>query len=128
MKLLGFNAVRMPYSMQNLFGLAPKNFTWAQCTNTNKAALLANTQDPSKPAGNGKRLFISRLQRDELHANLCRAPRVDVQFVGAKHSDEVLDRSWMRHVQLDCMPARAAEPFAAASPRVQGLVYNEQAA
>ncbi len=54
MKLLGFNAIRMPFSMQNLFGLPPKNFTWAQCTNTYRAALLANTQDPSKPAGNGE--------------------------------------------------------------------------
>ncbi len=54
MKLLGFNAIRMPFSMQNLFGLPPKNFTWAQCSNTNRAALLANTQDPSKRAGNGE--------------------------------------------------------------------------
>ena len=54
MKLLGFNAIRMPFSMKDLFTAPPKNFTWAQCANTNRAAMLANTQDPSKPAGNGE--------------------------------------------------------------------------
>lgn len=53
-RLLGFNAVRVPFSMVNLFQTAPRNFN-GTCTSTPDATLLADTTEPGIKTP-GKRL------------------------------------------------------------------------
>ncbi|WP_068470682.1 cellulase family glycosylhydrolase [Candidatus Protochlamydia phocaeensis] len=48
MQLLGFNAVRLPFSFQDLFNLPPRNFTQS-CTFDSQSDIQASVTDPSVP-------------------------------------------------------------------------------
>ncbi len=49
MRLLGFNAIRMPFSMQDLYYATPRDFEWQYCTNVDDAAFLASITNPTVP-------------------------------------------------------------------------------
>ena len=49
MKLLGFNAIRMPFSMQDLYYATPRDFQWQYCTNVDDATFIASVTNPNVP-------------------------------------------------------------------------------
>ena len=53
MKLLGFNAIRMPFSMQDLYYATPRDFQWQYCTNVDGPTFLKSVTNPNvaPPAG-----------------------------------------------------------------------------
>ena len=53
MKLLGFNAIRMPFSMQDLYHATPRDFQWQYCTNVDGPTFLQSVTNPhvSPPTG-----------------------------------------------------------------------------
>ena len=53
MKLLGFNAVRLPYSMADLVNLTATNFRYASCANIAQADIIQSVTNPgvTLPAG-----------------------------------------------------------------------------
>ena len=53
MKLLGFNAIRMPFSFQDLYYATPRDFQWQYCTNVDGPTFLTSVTNPSvsPPAG-----------------------------------------------------------------------------
>ena len=53
MKLLGFNAIRMPFSMQDLYHATPRDFHWQYCTNVDGPTFLKSVTNPhvAPPAG-----------------------------------------------------------------------------
>ena len=46
-KLLGFNAVRMPYSMQNLVNGTARNFQWQYCPNIAQSDIMTSVTNPA---------------------------------------------------------------------------------
>lgn len=52
MQLLGFNAVRLPFSFTDLFGASPRNYN-AACTLPTQAQIQASVTDPSIPVPPG---------------------------------------------------------------------------
>ncbi len=52
MQLLGFNAVRLPFSFKDLFGLAPRNYA-QNCTIANQAQIQASVTNPSVSVPSG---------------------------------------------------------------------------
>ena len=57
MKLLGFNAIRMPFSMQDLYYATPRDFEWQYCTNVDDATFLASVTNPNVPPPAGMVAF-----------------------------------------------------------------------
>ena len=51
MRLLGFNAVRMPYSMQNLINSTARDFQFTNCPNIAASDLLASVAAPGINSG-----------------------------------------------------------------------------
>ena len=53
MKLLGFNAIRMPFSMQDLYYATPRDFQWQYCTNVDSPTFMKSVTNPNvaPPAG-----------------------------------------------------------------------------
>ena len=49
MKLLGFNAIRLPFSMQDLFYANPRDFKWQYCTNVDSPTFLSSVTNPKVP-------------------------------------------------------------------------------
>lgn len=49
MKLLGFNAIRLPFSMQDLFFATPRDFKWQYCTNVDSNTFLTSVTNPTVP-------------------------------------------------------------------------------
>ncbi len=52
-KLLGFNAVRLPFSMQNLINDTARDFQWTNCPNIAASDIIASVTNPAigVPAG-----------------------------------------------------------------------------
>lgn len=46
-KLLGFNAVRLPYSMSELINATAKDFHWTYCQNIAQSDILQSVTNPS---------------------------------------------------------------------------------
>ena len=52
-KLLGFNAVRMPYSIKDLLNATARDFHWSSCANIRQADIIRSVTNPGVrvPAG-----------------------------------------------------------------------------
>lgn len=53
MKLLGFNSVRLPFSMTDLVNATSRDFHWTACQNIAQADIIRSVSNPtiSVPAG-----------------------------------------------------------------------------
>lgn len=69
MELLGFNAIRLPFSFQDLFNLAPKNYAQG-CTIATQSQIQASVTNPSVPVPAGDTIppMVAPPQRQ---ANTC---------------------------------------------------------
>ena len=52
-KLLGFNAVRLPFSMADLINLTARDFHWTACQNVAQADIIASVKNPGVAVHSG---------------------------------------------------------------------------
>ena len=55
MKLLGINAVRLPFSFQDLYKAVPRDFHWQYCTNVDGPTFVQSVTNPGVPPPAGAR-------------------------------------------------------------------------
>jgi hypothetical protein len=60
---LGFNAIRMPFSMKDLWGLKPRVFNW-ECAEVSPQTFVKSVTDPAVPYASSATM--------PTHALLCR--------------------------------------------------------
>ena len=61
MQALGFNAIRMPFSMKDLWGLKPRVFNW-ECAAVSPQTFVKSVTDPAVPYASSAILFSFMLK------------------------------------------------------------------
>ena len=57
-KLLGFNTIRLPFSMSDLMNGTARDYQWASCPNIAQSDVMSSVTNPSMSLPNGGCLLL----------------------------------------------------------------------